>query len=78
MLEAGRVDDAIAAFDLNTERHPDSSNALDSLAEGYYRKGDLDRATQLYRASQGLDPGNENATGMLEKIQGEGGRAPAS
>ena len=78
MLEAGRVDDAIAAFELNTERHPDSSNALDSLAEGYYRKGDLDSATQLYRASLGLDPGNEDATRMLEKIRGEGGLAPAS
>ena len=78
MLEAGRVDDAIAAFELNTERHPDSSNALDSLAEGYYRKGDLDSATQLYRASLGLDPGNEDATRMLEKIRGEGVLAPAS
>jgi tetratricopeptide (TPR) repeat protein len=75
MLEANRVDDAIAAFELNTQRHPESSNTFDSLAEGYYRKGDLERATELYRASLDLDPGNENATRMLEEIRGEGGSA---
>jgi tetratricopeptide (TPR) repeat protein len=76
MLEAGRVDDAIAAFELNTEQHPDSSNACHGLAEGYYRKGDLDRATQLYETSLQLDPANENAQRMLEEIRGERSGTP--
>jgi tetratricopeptide (TPR) repeat protein len=71
MLEAERVDDAIAAFELNAERHPDSAKAVDSLAEGHYRKGDLERAAGLCRTSLELDPANENATRMLERIRAD-------
>ena len=35
LLGAGKKDEAIAAFKLNVERHPDSANVYDSLGEAY-------------------------------------------
>ena len=40
MIELKRVDDAILLFELAAELYPDSWNAYDSLAEGWYRKGE--------------------------------------
>jgi len=38
-LQAGNNDDAIELFKLNVEAHPTSSNAQDSLADGYLARG---------------------------------------
>jgi imidazolonepropionase-like amidohydrolase len=62
----GDAEAAVAAFRLNTEAFPDSSNVWDSLGEGLLSLGELDEATASYRRSLELDPENENAERMIE------------
>lgn len=68
LMRNGRVDDAIKVFQLNTELYPQASNTWDSLAEGYMTKGDNAMAVKYYRKSLELDPMNENAKAMIEKM----------
>lgn len=42
------IDGAIAAFKTNADKHPDSWNAYDSLAEAYMNKGDTKNAIKFY------------------------------
>ncbi|QQS35879.1 MAG: DUF2911 domain-containing protein [Ignavibacteriales bacterium] len=60
-LFAGKIDDAINVFKMNTENHPDSWNVWDSLAEGYMNKGDKDLATKFYNKALGMAPENQKA-----------------
>jgi Flp pilus assembly protein TadD len=48
-LGAGRKAQAVACFGLNTEWHPTSANAWDSLGEGCLAAGDTARAAACYR-----------------------------
>ena len=62
--------DAIRVFRLNTELHPQSANAFDSLGEGYMESGDKLRAIENYNRSLALDPNNSNAVTQLKKLRG--------
>jgi len=66
-----KVDDAIRMFQLYSELFPDSWNAYDSLAEGYYEKGDKQKALALYRKSLELNPNNDNGKKFIERIENE-------
>jgi len=68
LLGQNRVDDAIAVFQLNVERYPDSWNVYDSLGEAYAAQGNTPRAVELYRRSLELNPGNTNAVQALERL----------
>ena len=59
---------ALALFNYNTSRFPDSANAFDSLAEAYYRMHDPQNAKKNYEHSLLLDPDNQNAAYMLKKL----------
>lgn len=48
LMGRGEIDRAIAAFRMNTEKHPDSWNTFDSLAEAYMNKGDRKNAVKYY------------------------------
>jgi tetratricopeptide (TPR) repeat protein len=65
LLGGGKIDDAIAVFQMNTELYPDSWNAWDSLAEGYMNKGDTKLAIQYYTKALGMAPENQQ-----ERIKG--------
>ncbi len=65
------VDGAIAMFGLYAEFFPQDWNAWDSLAEGYYTKGDKQKALELYRKSLELNPASENGKKFIERIEGE-------
>ncbi len=65
------VDGAILLFEFNAELHPQSWNAYDSLAEGYYTKGDKPKALELYRKSLELNPVNENGKKFIARIESE-------
>jgi CubicO group peptidase (beta-lactamase class C family) len=67
--EQKQIDSAIAVFQLNVQLFPASANTYDSLAEGYMRKGDKQKAIYYYKESLRLDPNNDNAKRMLEKLQ---------
>ena len=63
-LEAAR-----AVFKLNVKTYPESGNAYDSYAEACYMLGQYDQARLNYEKSLELDPENDNAVEMLEKIK---------
>ena len=71
LLNADRIDDAIAFFELNAREHPESSNAWDSYGEGCMRAGRLDSAIAFYRRSLQLDSTNHNAEKYIEWINVE-------
>jgi hypothetical protein len=72
LLRAGRTDDAIGVFTLNTIMYPSSQNVWDSLGEAYMDKGDRERAIANYEHSLALDSTNTNAVRRLQRL-----RAPA-
>ena len=69
-------DEAITVFRLNTEIHPDSANAWDSLGEGYIFAGRREEAIPMFRKVLELDPGNERARRILGRLE-EPGDPPA-
>ncbi|HMB90033.1 MAG TPA: c-type cytochrome [Rhodothermales bacterium] len=69
LLGEDKIDEAIAIFRLNTEMYPQSSNAFDSLAEAYMKKGEPERAIALYQQSLVLNPNNDNAVEMLKQLK---------
>ncbi len=76
-LGQGRIDDAIAVFQLNVERYPDSWNVYDSLGEAYAARGDTERAIELYRRSVELNPDNANGIAAIERLQAGLSEAPS-
>ncbi len=56
LINEKRMDEAIKMLALNTERHPDSANAWDSLGEAYALKGDKENAVKNFKKSLSLNP----------------------
>ncbi len=73
-LRKGAVEDAISLFILNTKVYSQSSNVYDSLAEGYMIAREYDKAITYYNKSLELNPNNDNAVIMLERIAEEQAR----
>jgi glyoxylase-like metal-dependent hydrolase (beta-lactamase superfamily II) len=71
LLGQGRIDEAIAVFQLNVDRFPDSWNVYDSLGEAYARKGDTERAIELYRRSVEINPDNTNGIQAIGRLSAE-------
>ncbi|SEN18540.1 CubicO group peptidase, beta-lactamase class C family [Luteibacter sp. UNCMF331Sha3.1] len=69
LLNAGHVDQAIAVFSLNVSLTPGSSNAHDSLGEGYEAKHAFDLAIASYTAAVALDSTNEHARSRLKALE---------
>jgi tetratricopeptide (TPR) repeat protein len=69
-LQDGKLSEAIAVFKLNVASFPESANAHDSLGEAYMKNGQNGLAADSYRKSLELNPANENAARMLEKLGG--------
>ena len=65
------LDAAVAIFELNVERFPESGNVYDSLGEAYMNRGDTELAIANYERSLEIDPDNDNAVQMLEKLRAE-------
>jgi tetratricopeptide (TPR) repeat protein len=70
LLFAGKVDDALEVFKMNTEMYPESWNVWDSLGEGYMNKGDTELAIQNYTKALGMAPENQHnrIKGMLSQL----------
>ena len=56
LLGQGENDKAIEVLTVNTERHPKSANAWDSLGEAYAIKGDKPNAIKNFKKSLSLNP----------------------
>jgi len=70
LLRQRSIASAIELFKANVLFYPDSSNAYDSLAEGYMTAGDKKRAIENYEKSLALNPKNTNAAERIKKLKG--------
>jgi predicted alpha/beta superfamily hydrolase len=61
--------ESIRVFKLALELYPNSANLYDSLGEACMRSGDNKNAIMNYEKSLELNPANNNAKLMLEKLQ---------
>lgn len=68
LLRKKRFKEAIRIFQLNVEAYPQSSNAYDSLAEGYMDDGDKAQAVANYEKALQLNPRNRSSATMLQKL----------
>ncbi len=74
LLSAGRAQEAVFVFTMITQFFPDSANAWDSLAEGYWKAGDATKATEYYNKAIEMDPKGptgKNAREMLKRMTSE-------
>ena len=62
---------AIAVFSFNANQFPKSPNVYDSLGEALMKAGRIDESILNYRKAVELDPGNENAKTLIEKMEKE-------
>jgi tetratricopeptide (TPR) repeat protein len=68
-LHGGKLKEAVAVFEMNVRRYPDSWNVYDSLGEAYLAAGKYEKARELYEKSLAMNPENENGKNMLSKIE---------
>ena len=68
LLRNNKMHDAIKFFQLNTEKHPVSSNAFDSLGEAWMKAGNKQLAIENYKKSLELNPYNNNAAEMIKRL----------
>ena len=71
LLEAGRTDEAIEVFRLQTELYPEVANSFDSLGDAYRRAGEAEQAAEAYRQSLDRDPGFAHSRRMLDELTGD-------
>jgi formylglycine-generating enzyme required for sulfatase activity len=71
LIGEDRVGEAIEIFKLNTEAHPESYNAFDSLGEAYMTQGNRELAIENYRKALELNPRCRTAKEGLEKLGAE-------
>jgi hypothetical protein len=67
MINAKKLEDAIALLVFNTEQYPDSWNVYDSLGEAYVDSERYELAVVNYRRSLALNPKNAGAFEILQK-----------
>jgi uncharacterized membrane protein len=68
LVKANKLEQAIRIFQLNVEAYPNSGNTYDSLAEAYMDDGNKLQAIANYKRSLQLNPGNNKAVKMLQKL----------
>ena len=69
LIYEGKLKDAIAIFELGIRLYPLSSNAYDSLGEAYMKNDQIELSIKNYEKSLELNPENENAQEMLNKLK---------
>lgn len=68
LLQVDRKKEAVDLFQLNTEAHPQSASAWDSLAKGHLKNGDKELAIQFYRKALEIDPKLTSSIAALKKL----------
>jgi tetratricopeptide (TPR) repeat protein len=68
LLRAGRTRDAVKVFATNVALHPSDANAYDSLGDGQMAAGLKAAAIGSYKKSLAMNPKNDNAIAMLQKL----------
>jgi len=68
-LGEGRIEEAVAVFEMNAEAFPEAWNVHDSLGEGLAALGQTERALASYRRSVELNPENTNGLDWIERLE---------
>lgn len=71
LMNQNKMEEARAAFELNTALFPHSSNAWASYADYFVKIGEYATAKKLYKKSLELNPINQNAVEMLRRLKKE-------
>lgn len=69
LINEKKLDWAVEIFKLNIRLFPKEPNCYDSLGEAYMLSGQKELAIQNYKKVLEMDPENENAKQMLEKLK---------
>ena len=72
LLDGNDLEGAIGVFGMNAQFFPDSANVWDSLAEAYWKAGDLVKAEEYYNKAISMDPEGrvgDNARKMLAEMK---------
>ena len=64
-----KLDAAIAVFELNAAKYPDSANTHDSLGEAYLTANKPVLALKSYQRALELNPDSESAKQAIIKLQ---------
>ena len=68
LFESGKIKEAIEIYKLNVDAYPESFNVYDSIGEAYMKNKQNDLSIENYKKSLELNPKNDNAVKMLEKL----------
>ncbi|HEU4520418.1 MAG TPA: hypothetical protein VFT12_00350 [Thermoanaerobaculia bacterium] len=69
LLWRNRVAEAIELLEHNAARHPQSSNAWDSLGDAYSQQGDVRHAAECYGHASRLAHGDEDRLRIEHKLR---------
>lgn len=68
LLQEGHIEEAVEAFELNTDAFPNSANAFDSLGEALLQKGDRVGAIAAYQRAVQIDPSFTSSVQALRRL----------
>jgi tetratricopeptide (TPR) repeat protein len=68
-MAAGEMNEALLAFELNALLYPNDPNVYDSLGEINLKMNKTSEARKYYQQVLALQPSNENAKQMLERLK---------
>jgi CubicO group peptidase (beta-lactamase class C family) len=68
IMERGKLPEALEIMKINAELFPKSANVFDSLGELYLKNGDKQNAKLNYTKSLEINPANNDAKKVLEKL----------
>lgn len=68
LLERKQLDKATAVFEFNHLAHPNSTNAMDSLADAYVAIGEMAKAKEQIQAILAIDPDSKSAIKRLSEL----------
>jgi glyoxylase-like metal-dependent hydrolase (beta-lactamase superfamily II) len=71
LMGEGKMEAALAVFQLTSEIFPESALAFDNLGEIYLKMGNVEKAIQNYEISLRIMPYNKNAAEILKIIRGQ-------
>jgi tetratricopeptide (TPR) repeat protein len=69
LLAANKTNEALNIFRLNCLIYPETADEFDSLGEAWVTVGNKKAAMAAYQKVLALNPGNENAKKMLDKLK---------
>jgi len=67
-IAAKKLSEAIIVLKFNTEKHPKSANAFDSLGEAYREKGEKEKSISAYKMAYKLDSSFTSAINALADL----------